>query len=77
MLLRIQSIITKNLFKKYKTMNEKYQEIVENAQKIYTDLKIEQYRHKISQFENLSKDFKLDNVDATFSIKISNNTQKN
>lgn len=58
-------------------MNEKYQEIVENAQKIYTDLKIEQYRNKISQFENLSKDFKLDNVDATFSIKISNNTQKN
>jgi hypothetical protein len=58
-------------------MNEKYQKIVEDAQKIYTDLKIEQYRNKISQFENLSKDFKLDNVDATFSIKISNNTQKN
>lgn len=58
-------------------MNKKYQKIVEDAQKIYTDLKIEQYRNKISQFENLSKDFKLDNVDATFSIKISNNTQKN
>lgn len=58
-------------------MNEKYQKIVEDAQKIYTDLKIEQYRNKISQFENLSKDFKLDNVDATFSIKISNNTKKN
>lgn len=58
-------------------MNEKYQKIVEDAQKIYTDLKIEQYRNKISQFENLSKKFKLDNVDATFSIKTSNNTQKN
>lgn len=58
-------------------MNKKYQKIVEDAQKIYTDLKIEQYRNKISQFENLSKDFKLDNVDATSSIKISNNTQKN
>lgn len=58
-------------------MSEKYKKIIENAQKLYSDLKIEQYRHKMVQFENLSKDFKLNNEDMTFFIKTKNNTQNN
>lgn len=58
-------------------MSENYQKIIENAQKLYSDLKIEQYRNKMFQFENLSKDFKLNKEDMSFIIKTSNNTQNN